>query len=32
MPKCIILDNVRDGDTSRIYKPLKDENGNDIAQ
>ena len=32
MPKCIILDNVRDGDTLRLYKPLKDENGNDIAQ
>lgn len=32
MPKCIILDNVRDKDTLRLYKPLKDENGNDIAQ
>lgn len=32
MVKCIVLEAVRDGDTRKVYKPLKDENGNDIAQ
>ena len=32
MPKCIILEKVRDGDTLHVYKPKKDKNGNDVEQ
>lgn len=32
MAKCIILEKVRDANTSEIYKPKKDSKGQDVPQ